>query len=65
MIKDEKLALADKALGKVISKKLLVWVITTGFFIAGMVRPDQWFNITMLWMGGVSAIDVVSKLRKK
>ena len=58
------MAYADKILDKAISKKLLVWIITTFFFVFGMVKSDQWFLITMLWMGGVSLIDVVGQFMK-
>ena len=59
------MGLADKALNKVISKKLLVWVLTTVFFGAGFVNSGQWFQITMLWMGGVAAIDLAKQFTSK
>lgn len=59
------MGLADKALHKVISKKLLVWVLTTVFFLLGMVKPEQWFQITMLWMGGVASIDLAKQFINK
>ena len=52
------MGLADKALNKVISKKLLVWILTTIMFFVGMLESHHWFQITMLWMGGVAAIDL-------
>tara|TARA_Y100000310_G_scaffold167497_1_gene167270 strand:- start:3738 stop:3929 length:192 start_codon:yes stop_codon:yes gene_type:complete len=58
------MGLADKALHKVISKKLLVWVLTTTFFCIGIVNSSQWFQITMLWMGGVAAIDLAKQFTK-
>jgi len=29
-----------------------------------VITNDQWFLITMLWMGGVSLIDAVAKFKK-
>jgi hypothetical protein len=59
------MGLADKALHKVISKKLLVWILTTVFFTMNVVDSGQWFQITMLWMGGVAAIDLAKQFTKK
>lgn len=55
------MGLVDKGLNKLVSKKLLVWVVTCFFFAFGMVKPDHWFLITMLYIGGVSVIDITSK----
>lgn len=54
-------ALGDQALEKVISKKLLVWVLSTIMLFMSIINNDQWFMITMLWLGGVSIIDITTK----
>ncbi len=51
----------DKIFSKLISKKLFVFLLATVMFFMSMVNSDQWFMLTMLWMGGVTVIDVVSK----
>jgi hypothetical protein len=58
------MGLADKALNKVISKKLLVWVIATVMFFMDMITSDQWFSITQIWMAGVAIIDTVKTAKK-
>ena len=59
------MGLADEALNKVVSKKLLVWILTTVFFCIGMLDSGHWFQITMLWMGGVAAIDLAKTFTAK
>lgn len=39
------------ALQKIVSRKLLVWVVATGLTIAGILAPDQWYTLSMLYMG--------------
>jgi len=55
------LGYTDKVFSKLISKKLFVFLLATVMFFMSMVDSDQWFMITMLWMGGVTIIDVVGK----
>ena len=52
---------ADKILEKAISKKLLVWIICTVFLCMKIIDKDQWFMISMLWLGGVSIIDITKQ----
>jgi hypothetical protein len=56
---------ADKFFSKLISKKLFVFLLATVMFFLKMITSDQWFMITMLWMGGVAVIDIVGKLKAK
>ena len=65
MTKAKATALADKALGKIISKKLLVWILATVFLLMKIIDKDQWFLITMLWMGAVGVIDIAKQFMNK
>ena len=55
----------DNIFSKLISKKLFVFFLSTVMFFMKMIESDQWFMITMLWIGGVSIIDIVTKLKDK
>ena len=55
----------DKVFSKLISKKLFVFLLATVMFFMKMIESDQWFMITMIWMGGVTVIDIVGKLKAK
>ena len=66
----------DKHLTRFVSKKLLVWVISTIFYIlslvlttsfsipvAMLVTSDHWFMITMVWIGSQATLDMVDRWR--
>jgi len=54
----------DKIFTKLISKKFFVFLLATILLFMKVITNDQWFLITMLWMGGVSLIDAVAKFKK-
>ena len=51
----------DKNLNKFISRKLLVWLISTGFLIYGFVTSDQWMAITLAYVGVQGFADIATK----
>ena len=53
----------DKALEKVVSRKLLVWGTATGLAAAGFLTSRDWVTISALYLGGQSVIDAIVKLK--
>ena len=43
--------LADKYLNKFISRKLLVWLTSTGFLIADLITNEQWVALALAYVG--------------
>tara|TARA_Y100001973_G_C5170748_1_gene318883 strand:+ start:439 stop:705 length:267 start_codon:yes stop_codon:yes gene_type:complete len=54
-----KLGITDKVLGKIISRKLLVFGTATGLLMWYGLDPDTWGLIAMIYVGGQSIIDTV------
>jgi hypothetical protein len=58
-----KAAVVDKALHKVVSRKLLVWGTATGAMFFGMVDATNWVDICMVYIGSEAATNMVTALR--
>ena len=54
---------ADKALEKVISRKLLVWATASALAAYGFLSSGDWVMISALYIGGQSVIDAVVKMK--
>jgi hypothetical protein len=54
----------DRFLGYFVSKKLSVFIVASFFVGYGMIESSEWVNISLIYIGGQSVIDAVSKLRK-
>tara|TARA_B100000287_G_C20255229_1_gene631714 strand:+ start:179 stop:430 length:252 start_codon:yes stop_codon:yes gene_type:complete len=54
-----KLGMMDIVLGKIVSRKLLVFGTATGMFMWYGLDPDTWGLIAMIYVGGQSIIDTV------
>ena len=54
-------AIIDSKLEHWLSKKLLVWLTTTGMFLFDKVDADNYFMITMAYVGTQGFIDAVMK----
>lgn len=54
----------DKFLGYFVSKKLSVFIVASFFVGLGVIESNQWVNVSLIYIGGQSVIDAVSKLRK-
>jgi len=61
--KSRKAAVVDKALHKVVSRKLLVWGTATGAMFFGMVDATNWVDICMVYIGSEAATNMVTALR--
>ena len=55
---EDKAGIIDADIGKFVSRKLLVWVVTTGLLFADKITGDQWISISLAYIGiqGVASI---------
>ena len=53
----------DAVQEKLVSRKLLVFLIATGLFVWYGLDPETWGMIAMFYIGGQSAIDAVKAWR--
>lgn len=53
----------DKALEKLISRKLLVWITATGLLAFADLTSSDWVLISAIYIGGQTVVDIVGKLR--
>jgi len=58
-------AFADKHLERFVSKKLLVWLTTTGLLLAEKVDSEQWIVIAAAYVGTQGFVDVVARFKSK
>ena len=56
--KGQKLGVVDEALGKAVSRKLLVFASATTLLVWSGLDPDTWAMIAAMYIGGQSVIDV-------
>ena len=57
LVKNEKLGLIDKIVGRLISRKFFVFLTATGLLIWSTLDPDTWGMIAMIYIGGQTVID--------
>jgi len=57
--RDKKGAL-DRMQEKIVSRKLLAWLTATGFTIAGLIEPNTWELVTIVYIGATAAQDITS-----
>lgn len=62
-IKEKQEAVLDAWLGKVTSRKLMVWVAATTLMGFGMIDSSDWVMISGLYIGGQSVIDAIAKMK--
>ena len=55
--------LTDKALNKLISRKLLAWLTATCLLLFADLTSGDWVIITTVYIGSQTVIDAVAKLR--
>jgi len=54
-------AIIDKRLEKYLSRKLLVWLTTTGLLLADKVTNEQWVAIALAYVGIQGFADIAVK----
>ena len=55
----------DALIGKLISRKLTVFIIATFFAYIAYLTPEQWMEIAKLYIGVQSVIDVTTVIKNK
>jgi len=53
----------DRALEKMVSRKLLVWATATGLMLTSNLESGDWLILSALYIGGQSIIDAIVKLK--
>ena len=53
-------SLVDKHLEKYLSRKLLVWLATTGLLFADKLNGEQWVAIALAYIGSQGAADIAT-----
>ena len=62
--KERQKGLLDKMFSKLASRKLLVWLTATGALFAGSgLDSGDWVTISVVFIAGQSAVDIVSALK--
>ena len=54
----------DRALDKFVSRKLLVWIISTIFMYMAKIESSDWVMISMVYLGSQGALDIAERLTK-
>ena len=57
-------ATLDLWIGKLISRKLLVFLVCTVALFWEKVSGSEWINVAMVYIGSQAVIDAIVKLRK-
>ena len=53
-------AFADRHLERYLSRKLLVWLATTGLLFADKLNGEQWVAIALAYIGSQGAADIAT-----
>ena len=59
----QKAPLADRVLGKLTSRKLLVWGTGTALACLGFVTSGDWVTISVVYIGSQAVVDTVVALK--
>jgi hypothetical protein len=51
----------DVYLEKIVSRKLLVWLTSTGFLVGGLITNEQWVAIAFGYVGIQGFADLATK----
>lgn len=62
-LKEKQAALVDSWLGKVTSRKLMVWTVATALMAFSLIESADWVMISALYIGGQSIIDAIAKMK--
>jgi len=53
----------DKAIDKIISRKLLVWATATTLTMTGNLESSDWVIISAIYLGTQGVIDAIIKMK--
>jgi len=57
----EGVGLIDVVSEKILSRKLLVWIVSTAFLGLGKITPDEWMAISLGYIGVQGVTDLATK----
>jgi hypothetical protein len=57
----EGVGLIDVLSEKILSRKLMVWIVATGFLGFGKITPDEWMSISLGYIGIQGVADLATK----
>lgn len=57
----EGVGLLDVISEKVLSRKLMVWIVATAFLGFGKITPDEWMGISLGYIGVQGVTDLATK----
>lgn len=57
---EKRTAFLDKYVGKMVSRKFLVWLTATIALFFGIVPPQEWLQVCLIYIGSEAIIDMVS-----
>ena len=61
----EGVGLVDVLSGKILSRKLMVWIVATVFLGFGKITPDEWMGISLGYIGVQGVADMAAKWKLK
>lgn len=61
--KIDKNGVADNWIGKVTSRKLLVWTVASVALFLSQIRSEDWVAISLAYIGSQALVDLASKWR--
>lgn len=61
----EGVGLVDVLSGKILSRKLMVWIVATVFLGFGKITPDEWMGISLGYIGVQGVADMAAKWKGK
>lgn len=53
-------AFIDRYFDKFVSKKLLVWFVSTGLLVLDKLTGDQWLAVALAYIGSQGVVDIAT-----
>lgn len=58
------LPIGDLLLGRLVSKKLTVFIMATIFILRGLLDGDQWVTVAQWYITGQTLVDITNAIKK-
>ncbi len=55
----------DRLMGKLVSRKLTVWIAATCALGGGMLTSSDWVAVSLAYIGSQAAVDLAAKWKSK
>lgn len=56
-------AIIDSHLERYLSRRLLVWLTSTGFLIANKIDGEQWITVSLIYIGLLGLAEIAAKYK--